>query len=212
MSENAIRCSGFVIIIVLLLYIGLCKVKQTKCEKQENAEESCKRPCKPMMAKDYIYMLIIFGILIVVMMSFILYRDSSALNYFSFASTLSSIILSVIAIIMTINSEQRSEAAKSQLEQAAQAMAKMNDELNEKLMTIGRYSSSITENVEEFDLKLEDILNSARNTEALLGNNINKNDFDPVPLYKKELNSVIYGTLEVRNDGRSEQEYGDTNK
>ena len=67
-------------------------------------------------------MSVIAGIIIVVLLALTFTNDKEAVNYFSFAGTLSSIILSVVAIFMTINSENESKDAKRQMDMSVQQL------------------------------------------------------------------------------------------
>lgn len=195
-GEDIVSSLWFVLSILLLAYIGIHKGREIICKDKK----SCEIPCKSMLVKDLVYMAAIFMILTVVILSLALYKDGMAIAYFSFASTLSSVILSVIAIIMTINSEQRSEAAKGQLEQAAQAMADMNVELGSKIGSIKGYSDSIEDNITAFDLKLEDILSAARKTQDMLGSEVSKLGLNPALSYTEESESIINNPMEVSGD------------
>lgn len=165
-GEDIVSSLWFVLSILLLAYIGIHKGREIICKDKK----SCEIPCKSMLVKDLVYMAAIFMILTVVILSLALYKDGMAIAYFSFASTLSSVILSVIAIIMTINSEQRSEAAKGQLEQAAQAMADMNVELGSKIERIKEYSETVEKCMGTFDVMLADILSNTQETKKILNN------------------------------------------
>lgn len=64
------------------------------------------------------------GICLIVVFSFVFYSNQEAINLFSFASTLTSIILSVIAIFMSINGEKTQELHRNQIQLTA---AKLED-------------------------------------------------------------------------------------
>lgn len=97
-------------------------------------------------AKDIIYMSAIFSMLLVVAISFAMYSNDVAFDYLSFAGTVTSIVLSVIAIIMTISSERKSDNVKAQLDITIQAMKQMNEELTNKIKEMKFYGDSVEEN------------------------------------------------------------------
>ena len=79
---------------------------------------------------------------IVVLLTLTFVNNENAVNYFSFAGTLSSIILSVVAIFMTINSENESKDAKTQLDRSIVKMEESTSAVK-KPLTTGKILSSI---------------------------------------------------------------------
>ena len=104
--------------IVLFAVCALLFVVFCLCTKklQKHLDDDCDRKCVYLLKKDFIYISVIAGMVIVVLLTLTLANNENAVNYFSFAGTLSSIILSVVAIFMTINSENESKDAKIQLD------------------------------------------------------------------------------------------------
>ena len=95
------------------------------------------------MKKDFIYISVIAGMVIVVLLTLTFVNNENAVNYFSFAGTLSSIILSVVAIFMTINSENESKDAKTQLdrsivkmEESTSAVKKASDDWKDTVIAV----------------------------------------------------------------------------
>lgn len=102
----------------------------------EKQDEKCTRKCIHMLRKDFLYMGVIASIAVVLLLTLTFASDGNAVNYFSFAGMLSSIILSVVAIFMTINSENQSKEAKIQLDKSVEKMedtAKKIEQASEKL-------------------------------------------------------------------------------
>lgn len=108
--------------ILLITYIGISKARLIICKFLH--KDICKTNketvgCEKLTQKDFVYLAVITAILSVFLLSLSFYNDSDAVNLFSFASTLSSMILSVIAIILTIISETRNASTKDKLEISA---------------------------------------------------------------------------------------------
>lgn len=156
MTENPLIIGLILLCVCLTGYIGIHRGRETIC-KDENCGEG--KQCKTVMAKDFVYMATIFAIVVVIAVSFAMYNDNTAVAYFSFAGTVTSIILSVIAIIMTIESERKSDNAKAQLDVAVQAMKEMNEELTDKVEHIKQYSDELDRKLgDRFERKLDEIL------------------------------------------------------
>ena len=95
----------------------------TKDRRTTNKDvDNCNGKCILLIKKDFIYFGIIAGMVIVVLLTLTFANNTNAVNYFSFAGTLSSIILSVVAIFMTINSENESKDAKRQMDMSVQQL------------------------------------------------------------------------------------------
>lgn len=164
----------FIVVLILLCicligYIGIHRGREIICKDKCSRDDE---QCKTVMAKDFVYMAAIFSIVVVIAVSFAMYHDDTAVAYFAFAGTVTSIILSVIAIIMTINSEQRSENVKIQLDKAMQSLEMMNEELGEKVEQIKLYSNN-----------LEEILINTRLTNDIL---ITKNESADIAVKKEK--------------------------
>ena len=106
-------------------------------------------------AKDIIYMSAIFSMLLVVAVSFAMYRNDVAFDYLSFAGTVTSIVLSVIAIIMTISSERKSDNVKAQLDLTVREMKQINEDLSKKVAKMKKYSDSIVNKLKDIKADTE---------------------------------------------------------
>lgn len=167
-----------IITIILIAYIGISKIgsfcifkNKKECTYNKQGEK-----CEKLMQKDYTYLLVIVTIIIVVLISLSLYTDQQAMNLFSFASTITSIILSVIAIIMTITSETKNASTKEKLEESAKQI-QMTTELLEKavqnidpeiLQKIEKETNTLQETMEDAIEIIKSILeNSEKTTKAV---------------------------------------------
>lgn len=125
-KEIGFTLSGREILFVGIL-LGICFVWCAICfiisiRRGEKQDEKCTRKCIHMLRKDFLYMGVIASIAVVLLLTLTFATDGNAVNYFSFAGMLSSIILSVVAIFMTINSENESKEAKIQLDKSVEKM------------------------------------------------------------------------------------------
>ena len=112
-----------IVTIILVLLIFLIVKHISKSLRNTSAERDC-TSCQILQNKDLFYLCVIMGICLIVVFSFVFYSNQEAINLFSFASTLTSIILSVIAIFMSINGEKTQELHRNQIQLTA---AKLED-------------------------------------------------------------------------------------
>lgn len=123
-------------ILFIVILLGICLVWCAICfitsmRRGEKQDEKCTRKCIHMLKKDFLYMGVIASIAVVLLLTLTFATDGNAVNYFSFAGMLSSIILSVVAIFMTINSENESKEAKIQLDKSVAKMEATAQKLEE---------------------------------------------------------------------------------
>lgn len=132
-KEIVIGYKTFTAIIVAIVLCILIRIIYWLCTRGLKPELSanCSQKCRYLLKKDFIYMSVIAGIIIVVLLALTFTNDKEAVNYFSFAGTLSSIILSVVAIFMTINSENESKDAKSQMDISIHRLEKTGNDISE---------------------------------------------------------------------------------
>lgn len=173
----SLSCREILCVVILL---GICFVWCAICfiismRRGEKQDEKCTRKCIHMLRKDFLYMGVIASITVVLLLTLTFATDGNAVNYFSFAGMLSSIILSVIAIFMTINSENESKEAKIQLDKSIEKMENTaqkiekdfskSTESNEKLLAElekqAKANSTLLTELEIQKKKFEDMLSSA---------------------------------------------------
>ena len=145
--------------IVLIIYIGFDKAKRTLCTLEN--KDSCrkdKEACIELSKKDYIYLVIIMVILSVILTSLALYTDDEAMQLFSFASTITSIILSVIAIIMTITSESKNASTKEKLEKSAGKIENATKLLGE---VANNFDPNLLKNIDDKTKELKKLMDDA---------------------------------------------------
>lgn len=165
-----------IITIILIAYVGIskgiskigsfCIFKNKKeCTYNKQGEK-----CEKLMQKDHTYLLVIVTIIIVILISLSLYTDQQAMNLFSFASTITSIILSVIAIIMTITSETKNASTKEKLEESAKQIQMTTELLEEAtksldpelLQKIEKETNTLKESMQEAIEKIESVWQNSK--------------------------------------------------
>lgn len=82
-------------------------------------------------------------------------KDKEFTSWVSFASTIASIILSVLAIIMSITGENKSEAARNQLEDTSKKIDRAVEEMNSINNDTQENITSVKESINLLDQKIE---------------------------------------------------------
>lgn len=165
-NEISFTLSGREILFVVIL-LGICLVWCAICfiisiRSGEKQDEKCTRKCIHMLRKDFLYMGVIASITVVLLLTLTFATDGNAVNYFSFAGMLSSIILSVVAIFMTINSENESKEAKIQLDKSVAKMEDTAQKLEEAAKEWKESNGSLLNKFDEQKDVFEDILSSSQ--------------------------------------------------
>ena len=131
-------------------------------------------------------MSIIAGIVIVILLTLTFAKNENAINYFSFAGTLSSIILSVVAIFMTINSENESKDAKTQLdraiakmEESTQAVEKASDDFKNTGTELQGRLDTVRDEINEVLREIQVVSAQNKSISAELGIQAHDKKFDP---------------------------------
>lgn len=159
-----------VLLLVILAFICVFswlqkgKPQRRNCEqepcKDVNCKQTCKESCNTLLKKENTYRLIILVVVLVFVLGYTFSGNSDAMGYFSFASTITSIILSVIAIIMTINNEQKSDRVKDAIDESVKTLQQSTEELKE-------YSESMGDVSEKLETVLSDIHGISEKTEEM---------------------------------------------
>lgn len=94
-----------------------------------NCDNNGKQKCTTLAERDVFYLTILFVFVIIFLMTITMGCSDESNKLFSFASTLTSIVLSLVAIIMTIYSEYKNERAASSLSLAINTIESASDNL-----------------------------------------------------------------------------------
>lgn len=130
------------------------KFKVNRCKYSED-ENRCAPKCSKLQRKDFIYVTIILVIVIIVLSTMHLAGNKLAIEYFSFAGTISSIILSIIAIFMSINSESKNALITSSMEKSIDELHKLEESITASESKINEYISSLDDKFRALDEKIE---------------------------------------------------------
>ena len=114
-----IACIGAFVCIGKLLFSG-------SMGKQGGAsiEHVCENKCRYVRKMEYLFAGIVIIVCCVSILTILLAGDSEAFTNFSFASTVASIILSVIAIFMTISGESKASTTKDKIDLTVELLNK----------------------------------------------------------------------------------------
>lgn len=140
--------SCFWITVILLFLIGLAF---NYCSNSDAQGKCAQKECIRLTKRDFKYsMFIMLGIIIVLVTSKCGDNDK-LLNYISFGSTLSSIILSVLAIIMTLLAESKSDAVKTRLENLTTIIERASNNISQQANGTSRIYSEMEQRFSAFE-------------------------------------------------------------
>lgn len=139
---------------ILVYQLGL----KHERKKHEAIVHSCSKSCKYITKRDLIYISIIGTIFIVIFATMALYQEEAFGEQLSFAGTISSIILSVLAIFMTIVGEQKQEGTKNAIDKATQEIA---DSASKLKIYADKINPNTLEEIQHSTKELEELLNTA---------------------------------------------------
>lgn len=147
---------------------------ECKCS-NEHEDSSCKISyCHKLKEHDFKYCLTVLFLIIVFICTLTLGNDGKVMEYISFAGTISSLILSVLAIIMTMLAEYKNEGTKASIDSSLQAIKDTADDIKGYKNYIGDVKrrvdksleniENINEHIENYNDKLNNL--SLKLTEA----------------------------------------------
>lgn len=103
------------------------------------------------------YLLIIASIICIWLFSLLTYDHKGFVEQMSFASTITSIILSVLAIIMSITGEGKTEHIKDQLEAAAKEIKQSQEAVNRINGTIEDSLQKVNDGLDEINKRIDSL-------------------------------------------------------
>ena len=106
------------------------------------------KECEKLLKKDMVYYFIIFFLFVVGLLTWKLGDNKTVFDQISFAGTVSSIILSVIAIFMTIASENKNTSMSGIIEKAKDSIVDADEDIQNNTKKL---SKSINKNKEILD-------------------------------------------------------------
>ena len=139
--------------------------KEYKCYRGLETEECCRSKVEEAVKhRTYIIMLIMSVALMIIALTVKTADNEEFVGQISFASTITSIILSVIAIWMSITGERSTNEIKDRVEAAADSLTKTTDasrKLSEQL------ENMLDGQSKKYDILLEKMQNNIENSEGI---------------------------------------------
>ena len=128
-----------------------------------NCDDDGKKKCTTLAERDVLYLTILFVFVIIFLMTITMGSSDESNKLFSFASTLTSIVLSLVAIIMTIYSEYKNERAASSLSLAIKTIEYASDNLrnqtDRQIQELKDLNEQLKNEFYKINIKLDEINN-----------------------------------------------------
>lgn len=118
------------------------------------------------------YLIVIAAMVCIWLFSVKTYGDSAFVSQMSFASTITSIILSVLAIIMSITGEGKTEHIKEQLETTAKEIQESQQKVNEINKSVEDALKKLNQSIDVLNDKIERISEDTAQKVVQYQNNI----------------------------------------
>lgn len=127
----------------------------------------------------YISLLIIVNLIAVSIWLFTATADDKFFSHFSFASTVASIILSILAIFMSVMGEAKTQSIRERIERETKEITNLTNRLEEKLAEVLERINSIDDNTSDIRAALikhpNDVQITSAQNNVLTSNDINRN-------------------------------------
>lgn len=134
---------GFFFLGLLIVILMLYKTIEHNCSNNSrNCEEGY---CRKLVEHDFKYIMLLLFFIVVFICTLVLGNNNKVMEYISFAGTVSSLILSVLAIIMTMLSESKNEGTKASIDSILSETQKSVDKINEFTNNIAQISKELHE-------------------------------------------------------------------
>ncbi len=137
----------------------MCIKKEYKCYKGKEAEECCNARVEEAVRNRTYFMILILGISLIVIALVIKTSNNTAfVNNVSFASTITSIILSVIAIWMSITGERSTNEIKTKVSESVDRLLKTSRESDNLVTDLSNMLSGQNQAYNKIKDQMESIL------------------------------------------------------
>ena len=152
-----------------------------------NCSDDGKKKCTALATRDLVYVCIIFIFIIIFLMTITMGCSSLSNQLFSFAATLVSIVLSILAIIMTIYSEYKNERAANSLSLAINTIETVSRNLREQTdaqikelkdlnKEIRKEFDKINNKLDSMDYKIKNFIGNLKDTSSWIDNSGDKDE------------------------------------
>lgn len=140
----------------------MCIKKEYKCYKDKETIDCCNAKIEEAVRNRTYFLIFILGILLMIIALAIKASDSAAfVNQVSFASTITSIILSVIAIWMSITGERSTNEIKTKVSDSVDKLLNISSE-SEKLTDLSKVFSDQKESFNKIKDQMESIISEVQ--------------------------------------------------
>lgn len=145
-EDNWFNLLNFFLIVVVVLYAIFSK---QKCN--EVKEECSKKSCIRLLRRDFFYCGVILFLCSIFIFTLSLAEKKDIVSHISFAGTLSSAILSVIAIFMTIRSEEKNSEIKSRIGGLIDKLESVDRKIEDNISKFNNVDAEIKKNFDKFE-------------------------------------------------------------
>lgn len=160
-----------ILLLIVLIVLSIPTIRRLFQKKDSNQDcgKNCNySQCSELTKKDLRHVVIFFSTVIIFILVFLLTGDQSAMEYFSFASTITSIVLSVVAIIMTISSESKSEGVKHQIDKSVEELGSAKQTIQEHITRMATQAEAQEKTFKDILSKSEEILEMTKSLDKRL--------------------------------------------
>lgn len=190
-SYTIFYATSFIVIAVIVIILAVFM----SCDCVKSKEDCKTQYCHKIKERDYKFCIIILFIVIVFICTLTMGINEKVAEYLSFAGSISSIILSVLAIIMTILAEKKAEIEKIKMDNLVFKMEACTQKTEENLSKIENFESKLDTIIE----KEEDLLISQDTIKNILQEyEVNTNNIDKSQNFDK-FNLEQFGKNEKSN-------------
>lgn len=168
--------NGIILLLQMMRSIhNMCFKKEYKCYKGKDSEDCCQKRVDEAVAHRTNLIILIIAIALMILALTIKTSDSSEfVGQVSFASTITSIILSVIAIWMSITGERSTNEIKTKVSEAVDKLLKTTGESDRLVSDLGNILSEQNESYRDIKNQMEFVLSEVRGVKTTVSS---MNDF-----------------------------------
>lgn len=152
---------------IILMVVIYCYSNYNECDDSNKQGQCNLRPCNRLLKRDFKYCTFIMIALLVLILTAKVGNDSNLLAYISFGSTLSSIILSILAIFMTMLSESKNDATKTRLENLTSTIENASESIKEQADSIKKIYDEMTKRFAVYENIAKQQINLMEKLESL---------------------------------------------
>ena len=184
-----------VIIVALFSYYSF-----NDCINSKGMQRCELRSCNRLLKRYFKYCVLILIILIILLITGKFGDNSQLLDYISFGSTLSSIILSILAIFMTMLAESKSDATKTRLENLTSLIETASESIKDQVEKIEKVYKAMEERYPTYEKILENQDQLITRLEKLEESNKKIQEGIKIQRYTDTKNNWSRKSVEERNE------------